>query len=108
MARIQTDEATEVMTEVIRMHAVITGVVTGVAAGLIVFLATNWLVIKGGSVIGPHLALLGQYFVGYRVTFIGSLVGFGYAFFCGFVIAYLVARLYNWIVDLRHPDRVEV
>jgi hypothetical protein len=95
------------MTEVLRMHAAITGIVTGFAAGLIVFVATNWLVIKGGPVVGPHLALLGQYFIGYRVTFAGSLVGFGYAFACGFILAYGVARLYNWIVDLRTPKPTE-
>lgn len=101
------DESTEVMTEVLRMHAVITGFVTGIASGLLVFLATNWLVIKGGPVVGPHLSLLGQYFVGYRVTFLGSIVGFAYAFVCGFIIAYLVARLYNWIVDVRQSGRAE-
>ena len=25
--------------------------------------------------VGPHLALLGQYFIGYRVSFVGSLIG---------------------------------
>lgn len=97
----ESEETEAVMTEVLRMQAVITGIVSGLAAGLIVFLATNWLVIKGGSVVGPHLALLGQYFIGYQVTFLGSLVGFAYAFGCGFILAYLVARLYNWMVDRR-------
>jgi hypothetical protein len=69
----------------------------------VLFLATNWLVVKGGDVVGPHLALLGQYFLGYRVTFVGSLVGFAYAFVVGFVAGYGVSRIYNWVVDRRQP-----
>ena len=56
--------------------------------------------------VGPNLALLGQFFLGYRVTFMGSLIGFVYGFGCGFVTGYLVASLYNWIVELRrHSSR---
>jgi Na+/proline symporter len=90
-----------VLTRLLRLNATIQGVVAGIIAGMVVFVATNWLVLKGGDVVGPHLALLGQYFIGYRVTFLGSLIGFVYAFVTGFVLAYCVARLYNIIVDLR-------
>ena len=55
-------------------------------AGLGVFVATNWLISEGGPVVGPHLALLGQFFIGYRVTFVGSLVGFLWAFAVGFLV----------------------
>ncbi len=77
------------------------GVVTGTVAGLGIFIATNWLVIRGGRVVGPHLALLGQFFIGYRVTFLGSLIGFVYAFVLGFVVAYGVTEMYNWLADGR-------
>jgi len=79
------------------------GVVTGTVAvaGLGIFIATNWLVIKGGRVVGPHLALLGHFFIGYRVTFVGSLIGFVYAFVLGFVVAYGVSEMYNWLADAR-------
>ena len=90
-----------VLTRVMRLNAGVQGVVTGLLAGLALFVATNWLVIKGGPVVGPHLALLGQFFIGYRVTFIGSLIGFTYAFVLGFGVGYVVARMYNWLVDLR-------
>ena len=63
--------------------------------GLGVFIVTNWLVLKEGEVVGPHLALLGQFFVEYRVTFVGSLIGFAYGVACGFVGGYFVARMYN-------------
>ena len=67
------------------------------------FVATLWLVIKGGPVIGPHLALLGQFFVGYRVTLLGSFVGLAYGFAAGFLVGFVVTTLYNWIAGLREP-----
>lgn len=90
-----------VLTRLLRLNAKIHGIVTGIVSGLALFLATNWLILKGGDVVGPHLSLLSQFFPGYRVTFVGSLVGFAYAFVCGFVLGYCVARIYNGIVDLR-------
>ena len=45
-----------------------------------------------GDVIGPHLALLSQFFVGYRVTFLGSLIGFANAFAGGYVAGYAVVN----------------
>ncbi|MGH7824166.1 MAG: hypothetical protein ACREQ7_03190 [Candidatus Binatia bacterium] len=87
-----------VLTRLMRLNATVHGVVVGLLAGLCVFLATNWLVLKGGQVVGPHLSLLGQFFIGYRVTFVGSLIGFAYASVCGFVLGYFVASTYNWLV----------
>lgn len=94
-----------VLTRLLRLNATVQGMVTGVIMGLGVFIATNWLLLKGGEVIGPHLSLLGHFFIGYRVTFVGSLVGFAYGFACGFIGGYLVASLYNWIVDLQESRR---
>ncbi len=90
-----------VQTRALRLNAAVQGIVTGLVAGLAVFIATNWLVLKGGDVVGAHLALLGQFFIGYRVTFFGSLMGFGYAFVVGYGVGYLVARIYNAIVDRK-------
>jgi len=90
-----------VLTRLLRLNAVVHGVVAGIVVGLGVFIATNWLVLKGGKVVGPHLSLLGQFFIGYRTTFVGSLIGFVYGFFCGFIGGYFIARMYNWLVDLR-------
>jgi hypothetical protein len=81
------------------------GVVAGLLVGLGIFIATNWLVIKGGETIGPHLALLGQFFLGYRVSFAGSLIGFGYGFMSGFGIGYFVAAVYNRLADFRESKR---
>lgn len=88
-------------TKLVHVDALSFAVVTGLVAGAGLFVATNWLLLKGGSDPGPHLALLGQYFLGYRVTFAGSLVGFAYASVAGFVSGYAGARLYNWVAGRR-------
>lgn len=90
-----------VLTRLLRLNARVQGVVTGIICGLALFIATNWLVLKGGDIVGPHLGLLGQFFIGYRVTFAGSFVGFAYGFFIGFVIGYFVALIYNRFLDFR-------
>jgi len=90
-----------VLTRLLRLNAIVHGVVTGVVVGLTIFIATNWLILKGGDVVGPHLALLGQFFIGYEVSFTGSLLGFGYGFGTGFVIGYGVAKIYNSLAEIR-------
>jgi hypothetical protein len=86
---------------ILRLEAVVQGVAWGLVAGLTLFLATNFLVLKGGRVVGPHLSLLRQFFIGYEVSFVGSLIGFAYAFACGFVAGYLVSLVYNRVVRRR-------
>ena len=90
-----------VLVKVVRINAKVHGLVVGVFLGLAIFLATNWLILKGGETIGPHLSLLSQFFIGYDVTFVGSLVGFAYGFVSGFALGYFAASLYNWIIDFR-------
>jgi hypothetical protein len=90
-----------ILTRLLRLDAWVHGVVVGLVAGAVIFVVTNWLVLKGGPVVGPHLALLGQVFPGYRVTFAGSLIGLAYGFAAGFALGYFVARVYNWLIDRR-------
>lgn len=95
-----------------RIDAALFSATLGAMAGAVLFVLTNWLVLRGGPpgpegpVVGPHLSLLGQFFPGYDVSFVGSLLGFFYAFACGGIAAYSGARIYNKIADLRHgrPD----
>lgn len=84
------------------------GISIGILFGAVIFLATNILVIKGGEQIGPNLFLLSQYFIGYEVTFYGSLIGAVYGFMSGFVLGWLIAflrnavtRIYLFIVKLK-------
>lgn len=69
----------------------------GLLLGVGLFVATNVLVLKGGAVVGPHLALLGVYLPGYSVTFLGSLIGFVYAFVIGYALGRLMGTVYNII-----------
>ena len=69
--------------------------VIGFMAGACVFVATLWLVVKGGANVGSHLSLLSQFCPGYRVTYFGSIVGFVYGFIYGYVAGWCIAWLYN-------------
>jgi hypothetical protein len=90
-----------VLTRLLRLNAKLQGILTGLVAGVAILIATNWLILKGGEVVGPHLSLLSQFFIGYRVTFVGSLIGFAYGFASGFLVGYSVAKMHNWLVELR-------
>jgi hypothetical protein len=74
------------------------GLAIGTLSGLVVFLATIVLVLKGGDVVGPNLALLGQFFFGYTVTISGAFIGLVYGFVAGFVVGWLIAFLRNVLV----------
>ena len=93
-----------VMTKLVRLSATVYGVVFGLTLGIGILVATLWLVVRGGPVVGPNLALLGQFFRGYTVTYVGSLVGFTYGFVTGFVIGFSIATIYNWIVERWSKD----
>jgi hypothetical protein len=77
------------------------GIAVGVWAAVAVLVATLVLIIKGGTPVGPHLRLLGQYFPGFTVTWTGSILGFGYGFLLGFSIGWTVAFLRNLVVSLH-------
>ncbi len=84
-----------------RLRSTIMAIVFGLTSGVGMFMATVWLVIRGGTVVGPHLGLLGNYFPGYTVTWTGAGIGFLYAATVGGLIGWLVAWTYNFMVDLR-------
>ena len=93
---------------ILRLNAKIVGLVLGILMGLIVFIATNWLLIKGGPttpdghhIVGPHLQLLSQFFIGYRVSFLGSIIGFFYWFALGTLCGSAIGWIYNKMVDLK-------
>jgi hypothetical protein len=94
-----------VLTKVVGLNSKVQGLVIGLLFGLGIFIATNWLILKGGEPVGPHLSLLGQYFIGYEVTFMGSLVGFAYGFGTGFIGGFAVASIYNHLVDFQATKR---
>ena len=74
------------------------GISLGLLLGLGLFFATMFLVIKGGPNVGQHLGLLGNYFPGYRVTGLGAVIGFVYAFVLGYGLGRVVGTVYNRLV----------
>ena len=51
-----------------KLDRVALGMASGIVTGVMLLAATLALVVRGGPVVGPNLALLGQYLPGYRVT----------------------------------------
>ena len=88
-----------------RLRAGIVAVVTGMVGGAALFLATLWLVIKGGPTVGPHLGLLRSYYPGYSVTWGGAFVGLFYGALTGAVLGWCVAWLYNLLAGWRAQGR---
>lgn len=93
---------------VVSLNFKVLGVVLGFLFGLTIFLATNWLLIKGGAPsdqgtlpVGPHLQLLGQFFIGYSVSFVGSIIGFLYGFALGSLTGAILSVLYNKLTTIR-------
>jgi hypothetical protein len=83
-----------------RLDKTALGAALGLVCGAGVFFATVTLLLKGGDPIGPNLQLLGQYFIGYAVTWTGSLIGLAYGFAFGFILGWSIAVLRNFTVSL--------
>lgn len=83
-----------------KLDGIALGIALGTLFGLLIFFATNILIIKGGEFVGPNLVLLNNYFIGYEITFTGSLIGLIYGFASGFVTGWLIAFLRNFVVAI--------
>lgn len=82
----------------LRLNGRAWGIAMGLLLGGGLFVATNILVLKGGPQVGPHLSLLGVFLPGYRVTFVGSLLGFVYLFVIGYAVGRLIGLVYNRMI----------
>ena len=82
---------------VARLRAGIMAIVFGMVCGTGLWLATAWLLIRGGANVGQHLGLLRNYFPGYSVTWPGSFVGFFYAALIGAAAGWSLGWIYNRI-----------
>lgn len=94
-------EEEQIRRSFVKLNGHILGFVLGVIGASIIFVATNWLVLKGGEVVGPHMGLLDQFLLGYSVSFTGSLVGAAYLFVVGYLSGLFVAAVYNWANSFR-------
>lgn len=100
--KILTTDEDKLYSGVLWLHSGVLGLTLGLLCGLAIFIATNWLVLKGGDQVGSHLQLLSQFFIGYRVSFFGSLIGFAYGFAVGSLSGALIAWIYNKFVEIRN------
>ena len=83
-----------------RMDKLAFATALGFVSGIMIFMATMWLVIRGGDVVGANLQLLKHYYPGYTVTGRGACVAFGYTFAWGFLFGWLLAYLRNFFLTL--------
>lgn len=94
-------EALAIRVAVARLRTGIVAVAMGTMGGLILFLATAWLLIRGGQNVGATLGLLSNYFPGYAVTWPGAIVGFVYGALTGALAGGALAWIYNRIALSR-------
>ncbi|MGH7542579.1 MAG: hypothetical protein ACREK7_01445 [Gemmatimonadota bacterium] len=90
-------EALAIRAAVARLRTWIVAVAMGTMGGLILFLATVWLLIRGGENVGATLGLLSNYFPGYSVTWPGAFVGLAYGVLAGGAAGGAMAWIYNRI-----------
>ena len=86
---------------VARLRAGVMAVVFGMVGGGGLFVATSWLLIRGGENVGKHLNLLGHYFPGYAVTWPGAFLGLLYGAAAGAILGWCIAWVYNQVAS-RH------
>jgi hypothetical protein len=96
------NEWREIDRAIARLRASVMAVVFAMVGGFGLFVATMWLVIQGGKVVGPTLSLLSNYYPGYTVTVGGSFIGLVYGALTGALIGYVFALVYNLIAGKRH------
>jgi hypothetical protein len=84
-----------VQASLMRLNARAWGISTGLLLGGGLFLATVFLVIRGGPTVGQHLSMLRVFFPGYSVTWPGAVVGFVYAFVIGYGLGRIIGSVYN-------------
>jgi len=100
MSRVKSENE-ELSRVVIRIQAGVLAVVCALIGGIGLFGMTVWLLIKGGESVGMHLQLLGNYFIGYTVTWTGSLIGFFYGALFGGGVGWIIGKIYNAVAGFR-------
>lgn len=97
----QSGQKDEISRALARIKTDALAVVCAVIGGVGLFGMTAWLVVKDGPHVGQHLQLLSNYFIGYSVTWWGSVVGLFYGALTGGVVGWAVGRIYNKVVSIR-------
>ena len=85
----------EILRALAPLDSVALGAAVGIVAAVGLWVATAVLLVQGGEVVGPTLGLLGQFLIGYSVTWTGALIGAVEAGGLGFLGGYGAAALRN-------------
>jgi hypothetical protein len=101
MSNTQPGATLEVTRTIAKIQSGVLAMTCAVLGGVGLFVMTAWLLIKDGPQVGLHLQLLRHYFIGYSVSWPGSLVGLFYGAVVGGVIGWSIGRIYNGVVRLR-------
>jgi len=98
---VSTKERAMIEAAVARLRAGILAIVFAMVGGTGLFVATAWLLIKGGENVGVTLGLLGNYLPGYAVSWQGAVVGLLYGAGLGGAMGWSLARIYNRLARRR-------
>lgn len=83
-----------------RYDSIALGAAISAVAGTGLFVATVALLLRGGDPVGPTLSLLGNYLLGFQVSWGGAVLGFFEAAAVGFLFGFGLARTINLVVGL--------
>jgi protoporphyrinogen oxidase len=98
--RLEVDHALDAIREAYaRYDPVALGVALGSVMATGLFLSTAVLLLKGGDGVGTNFSLLGNYFLGYDVSWSGALVGLVEGGIGGFLFGFLLAKAINVTID---------
>jgi protoporphyrinogen oxidase len=89
-----------------RYDAVALGTAVGVVMGAGLFLATAFLMLRGGERVGANLSLLGQVLAGYGMTWPGAITGALEAGALGFGFGYVLAKAINFVIAAEEQSIV--
>jgi protoporphyrinogen oxidase len=81
-----------------RYDAVALGTAVGAVMSVGLFLATAFLMLRGGERVGANLSLLGQVLFGYGMTWPGAITGALEAGALGFGFGYVLAKAINFVI----------
>jgi len=76
-----------------RLNVKAFGLAVGIIWGLIVFAATIVMILKGTP--AQLMSRLSIFYPGYKVTYVGSIIGFVYSLVYGLIVGAIFAWLYN-------------
>jgi hypothetical protein len=86
---------------VLRLEGKSLGVVVGLMAAVQLVVMTHWLSSRGAAAAGFDSTQIAKILPGYSVTPLGSVIGAAELFAIAFLAAWVLAALYNEIVDWR-------